>query len=165
MNILIYALIGFFLISIESGIMAILPLELFKPDMAIPFIVYPVFFAEAHVGLCISLVLGLFQELFSGAPPGALVFTKVSIFLATMGLKNRFYIESKYGFSCLCGAAIIFESALYLVLALIAKGDTKDLFIVSFYAIPNAIFTGFIGFLIFPLLRKLNASGVKEGAR
>lgn len=165
MNILIYTVIGFFLISIESGITAILPLELFKPDIAIPFIIYTVFFAEAHVGLSISLILGLFQELFSCAPPGSLIFTKGSIFLATLAMKNRFYIESRYSFSCLCGAAILFESALYLVLALIAKGETKDLFTVSFYAIPNAIFTGFIGLLIFPLLRRLNVNGSKEGVR
>lgn len=152
----LYLLIGISLITIESSALSLLPIEFFKPDLGIPLIIYTTLFLGPPAGLIASLVLGLVQEILSNAPAGSILFTKLSIFLIASFLKSKIYIDSKYSFSSICSGFVILESFLFLVLSLLSKGETSNIVNVTFYTIPNAIFTGFFSIFIFSFIGHLD---------
>jgi rod shape-determining protein MreD len=142
---------GFFLIACQSSLFSFLPLEITKPDLVVPFIIYGVFFLTPFDGVVAAVLLGFFQELLSNAPPGSMLFTNMGLLLACMLLKSRLYIESRYTFSLVCAASVLFESLVFLALSLLAKGETKDILNVLLYSVPDAIVTGFISLFLFAL--------------
>lgn len=156
MKIFVYVLTGIILLTIESSFLAFFPVEFFRPDLGIPFIIYTTFFLGPLPGLITSLFISLFQEILSNAPNGSIIFTKLSIFLMATFLKNKIYIDSKYSFSCICGGSSIIESFLFLALSILSKGETSNILNVISYTIPNAIFTGFVSIFIFSLIESLN---------
>ncbi len=153
MKLAIYILLGIVLITVESSVLSLLPMEFFKPDFGIPLIIYTTLFLGAPAGLLTSFLLGLTQEVLSNAPPGSILFTKLSIFVITAFLKNRLYIDSKYSFSYVCSGYVVLESFLFLALSLLSKGETGNILNVMFYTIPNAIFTGFLSIFIFSFIQ------------
>ena len=152
MKISVHILVGIMLITIESSLLSFFPVEFFKPDVGIPFIIYTTLFLGLRPGFIASLLIGLFQEVLSNSPNGSIIFTKVSIFLLATFLKRKLYIDSKYSFAYICSVFVVVESFLYLILSILSKGETKDFMNIMFYIIPNAIFTGFISFFIFSLM-------------
>lgn len=156
MKIASYILISIIFMIFESAILSIFPVEFFKPDAGMPFIIYITLFLGPGTGFLATLIIGLFQEILSNAPPGSMIFTKISIFLLVTFLKGKLYIDSKYSFSYICGGSVVVESFLFLVLSLLSKGELKNVMNVFFYIIPNAIFTGFISIFIFSMIEYLN---------
>jgi len=156
MKISAYILTGIILLTIESSLLSLFPVEFFKPDIGMPFIIYTTFFLGPLPGFVTSIFISIFQEILSNAPHGSIIFTKISIFILANFLKSKLYIDSKYSFSCICGGSTIIESFLFLVLSVLSKGDTSNIMNVMFNAIPNAIFTGFVSIFIFSLLEYLN---------
>jgi hypothetical protein len=156
MKISVYTIIAIILLIIESSIISFFPVEFFKPDLGIPFIIYTTFFLGPLPGLITTLFVSLFQEILSNAPHGSIIFTKLSIFLLAIFLKSKLYIDSKYSFSYICGGSTIIESFLFLVLSILSKGETSNILNVIFYIVPNAIFTGFVSIFIFSLIESLN---------
>jgi cell shape-determining protein MreD len=132
-----------------------LPLEITKPDLGTPFIIYGIFFLSPFDGLIAAVLLGFTQEVLSTGPAGAVLFSNIALLLSCLFLRSRLYIESRYTFSLVCAGSLIFESLVFLALSLIAKGETKDIFNVLFYTIPDAIVTGFVSFLLFGLFERL----------
>lgn len=161
-KIFVYILIGTCLITFESSMLSFLPIEFFKPDLGIPLIIYATLFLGPQGGLIISLLIGLTQEILSNSPHGAILFTKISIFLITTFLKNKIYIDSRYSFSYVCSGFVVLESFLFLTLSLLARGETSNIINVMFYTIPNAIFTGFFSIFIFSLVEYLNVKYLNE---
>ena len=93
---------GVFLMIFESSLSSFLPLELAKPDLGVPFIIYGTFFLSPAEGLLAAVLFGFTQEVLSNSPAGALLFTNVALLLSCIFLKNRLYIESKiHLFPCL----------------------------------------------------------------
>jgi rod shape-determining protein MreD len=156
MKVFVYILIGLILTILESSTLSFLPIEFFKPDFGMPFIVYTAFFLGPQAGLITSILIGLIQEIMSNSPHGSMLFTKVSIFIMSTFLKNKLYIDSRYSFSYICGGFVLFESFLFLILSFLSKGETKNIVNMLFYTIPNAIFTGFVSIFIFSLIEFLN---------
>jgi hypothetical protein len=156
MKISVYILTGIILLTIESSILSFFPVEFFKPDIGMPFIIYTTFFSGPMPGFITSLFIGLFQEILSNAPNGSIIFTKLSIFLLATFLKSKLYIDSKYSFSYICAGSAVAESFLFLALSVLSKGETNNIVNVIFYTIPNAIFTGFISIFIFSLIESMN---------
>ena len=156
MRLSIYILIGLTLIVVESSALSFLPIDFFKPDFAIPLIIYTTLFLGPPAGLVTALLLGLAQEILSSAPAGSILFTKLSIFVIFTFLKNKLYIDSKISFACICGGVVVLESFLFLALSLLSKGDTASIINVMFYTIPNAIFTGFLSLFVFSLITYLD---------
>ncbi len=152
----VYAAVGLNLTILESSLLYSLPIEFFKPDLGIPFIVYTSFFLGPREGLITAVFVGIMQELLSAAPAGAMIFTKVSIFLLCVFMKRKIYIDSRYSFAFGCSGAVLVDSFLFLSLSLLTKGQSNDFGNVVFYAIPNAIFTGFVSLFIFSLIEFLN---------
>jgi cell shape-determining protein MreD len=138
-------------VALESSLFTFLPLEITKPDMGAPFIIYGVFFLSPLDGLVAAMVFGFAQEVLSAGPSGAVLFSNMALLLTCLFVKSRLYIESRYIFSLVCAASVLFEALVFLALSLLAKGETKDIFNVLVYSVPDAIATGFISLFMFGL--------------
>ena len=158
MRVLIYIIIGLICMLFESSLSSHISLDLFKPDFGIPLIIYVTFFMGPRAGFITTICLGFIQEGLSSAPTGSIMFVKISLFLITTFMKKQLYIDSKYSFALTCSAAVLLESFLFLSLSLLARGETNNMYNILFYAIPNAIFTGFVSIFIYSLIEYLNAS-------
>ncbi len=156
MKIFVYILTGITLMIIESALFSYFPVELFKPDLGVPFIIYITLFLGPKAGFITSLLIGLFQEILSNSPQGSVIFTKISIFLLTTFLRRKLYIDSKYSFSYICSVFVVVETFLFLTLSILSKGEMKNMVNIMFYTVPNAIFTGFVSFFVFALIERLN---------
>jgi len=141
--------LGVGLVAFESSLFSSLPLEVTKPDIGAPFIIYGIFFLSPLDGLIAAAVFGFFQELLSAGPAGSVLFSNMALLLSCLFVKSRLYIESRYTFSLVCAASVLFEALIFLALSLIAKGETKDIFNVLLYSVPDAIATGFISLFMF----------------
>lgn len=157
MKVIVYLFFGLVFITLEVSLASILPIDFFKPDLGIPFLIYTVFFLGPEAGLITAVFLGVLQEVLSSSPEGSLLFTKVAVFVISIFMKNKIYIDSKYSFSFVCAGAVLLESFLFLALTFLARGESKDAFNVAFYSIPNALFTGFLSLPIFSFIGFLNA--------
>jgi len=156
MKTFVYIFAGIILLLIESSVLSFFPVDFFKPDLSIPFIIYTTFFLGPLSGFITSVFTSLFQEILSNAPNGSMIFAKLSIFLLAFFLRKKLYIDSKYSFSYICTGSAVLESFLFLMLSIISKGETSNIINVIFYTIPNAIFTGFISIFIFLLIESMN---------
>jgi len=155
-KVIMYLAIGLVLTTFEATFLNVLPIDFFKPDLGIPFVIYSTFFLGPQAGLITSVFIGLMQEIVSSSPSGSLLFTKVAIFIISVFMRNKIFIDSKYSFSFVCSGAALVESFLFLALTFLARGESRDAFNVAFYSIPNAIFTGFLSLLLFSLIGFLN---------
>lgn len=144
-------------------VLLFLPIELAKPDLAVPFIIYAIFFISPGDGLLAAAVLGFTQEMLSNGPSGAMLFTNTGLLLSCIFLRRRVYIESRYIFSLVCAASVLFESLLFLALSLLSKGETKDIFNVLLYSVPDAIVTAFVALLMFSFFERFR-TGYWSGA-
>ncbi|HNQ46333.1 MAG TPA: rod shape-determining protein MreD [Syntrophorhabdus sp.] len=155
-KIAVYLVIALVLTTFESAVVNFLPIDFFNPDVGIPFVIYTTFFLGPQAGLITSVVIGLIQEIVSTSPSGSLLFTKASIFIISVFMRNKIYIDSKYSFSFVCSGAVIVEASLFLALSYLTRGESRDMFNVAFYSIPNAIFTGLLSLFLFSLIGFLN---------
>lgn len=158
----VYILIGIVFSVVESSLLSFVPAEFLKPDVAIPLIIYTAFFLPPQTGLIVSVIMGIIQEILSTSPPGSLMFSKVLIFLLALFFKNKLYIDSKYSFSYICAGAVLCESLIYIFLSWLAKGESKHIFNVLFFMLPNAVFTGFLAIFIFSFIGFLNMKFFKK---
>lgn len=156
-KVIVYIVLGLILTTFEATFVNFLPIDFFKPDLGIPFVIYTTFFLGPQAGLATSVLIGLMQEIVSTSPSGSLLFTKVSIFIISVFMKNKIYIDSKYSFSFVCSGAVLVESFLFLALSFLSRGESRDAFNVAFYSMPNAIFTGFLSLFLFSFIGFLNA--------
>jgi len=155
-KVVVYLIMVLILTTFESAFVNFLPIDFFNPDVGIPFVIYTTFFLGPQAGLITSVVIGLMQEIVSTSPSGSLLFTKVSIFIISVFMRNKIYIDSKYSFSFVCSGAVLVESFLFLALSFLTRGESRDAFNVAFYSIPNAIFTGFLSLFLFSFIGFLN---------
>ena len=147
--------LGLFFLMAESSLFSFLPIELTKPDLGVPFIIYATFFLSPAEGLVAAVLFGFFQEVLSSGPPGALLFTNVGLLLSCLFLKSRLYIESRYTFSLVCAASVLVESLIFLALSLLSKGETRNFHNVLVFSFPVAIVTGFVSLFMFRLFEHL----------
>jgi len=153
----VFIITGICLTVLESSLFLWFPIEVFKPDLTIPFIIYMTLFMGPFPGLLAAFFFGLFQEGISSAPQGSIIFTKVLIFLLSMFIKDKVYIDSRFDFSYTCTYVAGFESIFYLLLSFLSKGETKNIVNIICYTLPNAIFTGFFSIFIFSLLSYMSS--------
>ncbi|MCX8110752.1 MAG: hypothetical protein N3D15_05840 [Syntrophorhabdaceae bacterium] len=156
MKVSVFIIIGFLFAIIESSLLSLIPAEFLKPDVTIPFVVYNVFFLSPLEALVGSVAMGLIQEILSNSPGGAMIFTKIIIFLIALFFKNKLYINSRYSFSYICSGAVICESFIYPLLMWLSRGESGNALNILVFMIPNAVFTGFVSIFIFSLIGYLN---------
>ncbi len=158
MKVFVYIIIGLICMLFESSVSSHISMDLSKPDFAVPLIIYVILFVGPGAGLIVSLSVGFIQEGLSSAPDGSIMFVMISLFLITTFMKRKLYIDSKYSFAFLCSAAVILESFLFLILSLLGKGEATNVYGILFYAIPNAVFTGFVSMFMYVFIEYLNAA-------
>jgi rod shape-determining protein MreD len=158
MKVLVYIIVCLVCMLFEASISSRISMDLFKPDFVIPLIIYVTFFMGPRAGLFAALCAGFVQEGLSNAPTGSIMFVKISIFLMTAFMKKQLYIDSKYSFAAVCSGAVIVESFLFLILSVLGKGEAGNVYNILYYAVPNAVFTGFVSLFIYSLLEYLNAT-------
>jgi len=158
MKVFVYIIVCLVCMLFEASISTRVSMDLFKPDFAIPLIIYVTFFMGPKAGLFAVLCAGFIQEGLSSAPTGSIMFVKISIFLITSFTKKQLYIDSKYSFAAVCSGAVIVESFLFLMLSVLGKGEAGNVYNILYYAVPNAVFTGFVSLFIYSLLEYLNAT-------
>jgi len=146
---------GLFLLAVEASLFSFLPIELTKPDIGVPFIIYGTLFLSPLEGLVAALFFGFFQEVLSIGPPGALLFTNVGLLLSCLFLKSRLYIETKYTFSIVCAASVLVQGLIFLALSVLSKGETRNFHNVAIFSVPVAIVTGFISIFMFSFFERL----------
>jgi rod shape-determining protein MreD len=87
-KVIAYLVFGLILTTFEATFLKFLPIDFFKPDLGIPFIIYTTFFLGPQAGLVTAVFIGLMQEIVSSSPGGSLLFTKVSIFVISVFMRN-----------------------------------------------------------------------------
>jgi cell shape-determining protein MreD len=143
------------LVVSESALFSFLPMEFSKPDVGIPSIIYATFFLGPVEGLVTAFLFGFTQELLSSGPHGALLFTKIFIFVSCIFLRSKLYIESQYLFALVSTVLVLVESILFVALAFFAKGETGAIVTVLKFCLPNGVFTGVVALFLFPVLERL----------
>lgn len=143
------------LMTLQSALFSFLPIEFSKPDVSVPCIIYATFFLGPIDGLITAVLVGFAQELLSVGPHGALLFTKVSLFLSCIFLRSRLYIESYYLFASISALFVLLESVLFIALAFFGKGEVGAVITVLKFCMPDAVFTGILALFFFPILERL----------
>lgn len=158
MKTFVYIMLGLLLMILETAISPRVSLDVLKPELGMPVILYATFFLGARSGLVTTLCISFVQEGLSSAPNGSLLFVNISVFLIAAAMRNKFFIDSKYSFAYVCSSAVIVQSLLFLALSILARGETRGAFNIIFYALPNAIVTGFVSILLFTFIEFMNES-------
>lgn len=156
MKTVVYAFMAAALLLVESSGLSLVPMEFFKPDLGIPFIVYTAVFIGPPAGLLVTLIVSILQEMLSASPAGSILLTKMSLFLVATFLRNKLYIDSQYSFAYVCSGSVVLESLLFLILSFVSKGELANATNVLYYMLPNAVFTGLCAFFIFSFIETLN---------
>ena len=91
----------------------------------------------------------------SVGPHGALLFTKVFLFLSCIFLRSRLYIESQYLFASISASFVLLESVLFIALAFFGKGEAGAIMTVLTFSLPDALFTGILALFLFPAFERL----------
>ncbi len=155
--------LGILLVLFESTFFSFLPVEFSKPDPGVPLVIYATFVFSPVEGIIMALLFGYVQELLSNGPHGAMIFTKACLFLACMFLRSRLYIESRHTFALMSTCFVLLESAIFVLLSLFAKGETRNIVNVLIYSVPNALFTGFLALFVFSLLQQYRVGYTERG--
>ena len=144
-----------FLMILQSSLFSFLPIEFSKPDIGVPCVIYATFFLSPVEGLLTAFFVGFAQEILSVGPPGALIFTKVFLFLSCIFLRSRLYIESQYLFASISSSFVLLESILFIALAFFGKGEAGAIMTVLKFSLPNAVLTGILSLFFFPMFERL----------
>ncbi|MDD3845178.1 MAG: rod shape-determining protein MreD [Syntrophorhabdaceae bacterium] len=158
MKTFVYIIIGILLLVLETVISPYISLDVLRPELGMPIVLYITFFLGPRSGLVAAIVIGLVEESLSGAPNGSLLFVSVFIYLIAVAMRRKFFVESKYSFAYLSSASVLMQSFLFLALSFFARGETRGALNILFYTVPNAIVTGFVSILLFSFIEYLNDS-------
>ncbi|MEN6616133.1 MAG: hypothetical protein ABFD12_06220 [Syntrophorhabdus sp.] len=159
----IYIIIGFILLFIEAVISPHVSLDVLKPELGMPIVLYVIFFLGAGPGLVAAIFIGLAEEGLSGAPNGSLLFVTICIYLIAIIMRRKVFIDSKYSFAYLSSGSVIVQSLLFIALSFFARGEAQSILNILFYAIPNAIVTGFVSILLFSFIETINNAFLEKG--
>jgi len=146
------------LMILQSALFSFLPIEFSKPDIGVPCVIYATFFLNPIDGLITAAIVGFTQEILSVGPHGALIFTKVFLFLSCIFLRSRLYIESQYLFAAISASFVLLESVLFIALAFLGKGEAGPIVTVLKFSLPNGVFTGILALFFFPVFERLKLS-------
>ncbi len=153
----------FFITTLHSVLLKYFSFDFLKFDVAIPLLVYQTFFRRINWACVFAIISGFIQEGFSTCPPGTFVFTKVSIFLLCLLVRERFFIESEQTFALLCGLFYILESLVTIGLSLIMGGLTSSYMNIFTYLMPNGVFTALFSMILYRFFLRFNQiPGEKE---
>ena len=152
----IYIFIGIVFLIIETVISPHISLDVLKPEVGIPIVIYVTFFLGAGPGLFSAVCIGLTEEGLSGAPNGSLLFVTIVIYLIAAIMRRKYFVDSKYTFAYFSSGSVIVQSGLFAALSFFSHGEMRGILNILFYMVPNAIITGFVSILLFSFIDRLN---------
>jgi rod shape-determining protein MreD len=91
----LYIFIGIVLLLIETAIAPHITLDVLKPEVGIPIVLYATFFLGTGPGLVTAVCIGLTEEALSGAPHGSLLFVTMVIYLIAALMRKKYFVDSK----------------------------------------------------------------------
>ncbi len=152
----IYIFIGIVLLLIETAISPHISLDVLKPEIGMPIVLYVTFFLGPWSGLAAAVCIGLAEEGLSGAPNGSLLFFTIVIYLIAAMMRRKYFVDSKYTFAYFSSGSVLVQSCLFAALTFFAHGEMRGILNIAFYMVPNAITTGFVSILLFSVIDRLN---------
>lgn len=164
-------IVGVLLLTLQTTLLMSLPIQRIRPDLVLVLVLYLGFSYPPVSGGILTFFLGYLMDLLSGNALGLYTLTRPLIFYIAQFSKGRFYLESPVSqFLFVFGSALA-EGMLILGLLSILNpapaGHLLPLYLT--YLLPQAILTGLIAPLLFPLfnqglslLLRESGTGVKE---
>jgi rod shape-determining protein MreD len=148
--------LGIFLLTLQTTLLTTLPIQRFRPDIVLIFILYLGFSYPPISGGILAFFMGYLMDLFSGNSFGLYTLSRPLIFYGTQLFKRRFYLES---FLSQFLFAFIFAWAEGLLIAFLLTalnpnplGNPYPLLIP--FLLPQSFFTGLMSPLLFSFFNR-----------
>jgi rod shape-determining protein MreD len=169
-RILIPVFLGVFLITLQTTLLTILPVQRIRPDLVLILTLYMGLSSPLIAGGILAFFMGYLMDLFSGNVFGLFTLSRPLIFYLAQLFKSHFYLEgifSQFLFTFLFSLAEGgFIAILLIALNSTPHTDLYPLFIT--FLLPQSLFTGLITPFLFSFFKKgslLLFPQEKEGIR
>ena len=150
--------LGIFFLTLQTTLLASLPIQRIRPDIVLILIVYWGLSRSPISGGILSIFLGYLMDLFSGHSFGLYTFSRPLLFYLGQIFKGRFYLESILSQFLFVFLFALFEG--FLVLTLLSAlnpvplGNLTSLFLTFYF--PQSFLTGVISPILFLFLNKVS---------
>jgi len=157
-RILLLLLLGVIFLTLQTTLLASLPIQRIRPDLVLILTLYLGFFYPPISGGVIALSMGLLMDLFSGNSFGLYTLSRPLIFSIAHFFKGRFYLESfssQFLFVFISG--MVEGLLLIALLGILNPGPLGHFYPLFFTSLlPQSVFTGFITPILFFLIHKIS---------
>ena len=149
-------LTGVLLMTLQTTLLASLPIQRFRPDLVLIFILYLGFSFSNVSGGLLAFFLGFLMDLFSGNTFGLYTFTRPLIFFVAQLVRSRFYWQ---GFSFQFLFVFVFSALegffILLLLSGVSSTPLHNLYPSMWtHLLPQSLFTGLMTPVLFGLFHK-----------
>ena len=151
----IFFLLGFSLVIIQTTLFSFFPLSLFTIDFSLIITIYLGFYRRPFQGSLLSFLLGYVLDVFSGGPSGLYAFLRVLSFGLSKALSGKIFIN---GFLPPMAVVFVFSIVDYLSMIILMKVFQLKLPGVSVMILTplkQAVLTALFSPLVFRLLHKI----------
>jgi len=150
----LFAVYGIIAVTLESTLFAFFPTQMVKFDFILLAII-ALALAEDQRGVIPSVVLlGLFVDVSSSAPFGLATFSLLVIFGFIRMIISKISIEIWFARFVWIGIASLLYKVITGLLTLAWLGNTSVVQVLIRFSLPQAVFDGFIGLFLIPLIMK-----------
>jgi len=149
-------LAGVLLLTFQATLLAVLPIQRFRPDLVLILVLFLGFSYPTVLGGLLAFSLGYLVDLFSGNTFGLYTFTRPLIFFVAQLFKNHFYWQG-FSFQFLFVFMFTLLEGLLILLLVSALNPSPFHSLYSSvipYLLPQSIFTGLVTPILFPLFDK-----------
>jgi len=167
LRILVYGLLGYLLLSLESPLLTSFHVRMYAPDPALAVVVYAAATLDFGSGIMLAAMLGLIKDGFaSGVPVGLYVEIYVLIYLSCFALSRRLDYRNVVLITLVVMCGSLISSLLFFVLSAIFDRDFEQFDMIFRMALPQALITAPMGPIVSGILSYLDDKvlpGDKEG--
>jgi len=157
LRMLVYVLIAYLLLSIESPLLSSFHVRMYAPDPALAVVVYAAAAMEFMPGIFTAFILGILKDGFSGGVPlGMHVEIFVAVFLACAAVSRRLDYRGAVLMSVVVVCSSLVSSLLFFVFSAIFDRDFEQFDLIFRLAIPQALISAPIGPIVGGLLSLLD---------
>jgi len=157
-RILLPLLLGVIFLTLQTTLLASLPIQRIRPDIILILTLYLGLFYSPISGGILALFMGFFMDLFSGNSFGLYTLSRPLIFYVAQFFKGRFYLEnfsSQFLFVFIFG--LVEGLVLLILLSVLNPRPLGHLYPLFFtLLLPQSFFTGLIAPILFFLIRKIS---------
>ena len=162
MNLIIFIILGYIFSILECTLISIFP-SMLKPDLLLITTLYLATSFGFKKGSFLSLYFGYLKGIFSGRWIGVNIFLYTTIFVISHSINRQFYFREGFSQSIYLIIFSIFHNLLFvLILKFVTPTTNTIYFEILKWILPIAILNMFFGYLIFPILKKLDIAKEKE---